>query len=72
MNNDGIAEALWSPSYYLVSLLAGYRTKLFNHTATFALNVDNLLDKDYYVSATTTTGSWGAPRTFRVQMITEF
>ena len=72
VNNDGIAEALWSPSYYLVSLLAGYRTKLFNHTTTFALNVDNLLDKDYYVSATTTTGSWGAPRTFRVQMITEF
>jgi outer membrane receptor protein involved in Fe transport len=72
LNNDGIAEALWSPSYTIVNFLAGYRMRLVNRPTTFALNVDNILDKDYYLSATTSTGSWGAPRSFKFQMITEF
>ena len=39
---------------------------------TFALNVDNAFNKDYYLSATTTTGSWGAPRSFRFTMAVDF
>ena len=65
-------QALWSPSYYVVSALAGYRTKFFERPTTFALNVDNLLNKDYYLSATTTTGAWGTPRGFRMTMTVDF
>jgi len=72
LNQDGIAEALWSPSYTLVSLLGGYRTRLANRWTTFAVNVDNVLDKEYYRSATNTSGSWGDPRSYRLTIVTEF
>jgi len=65
-------EALWSPSYTLISVLAGYRTKILNRPTTFALNVDNVQDTDYYVSATLNTGSWGAPRSFRFSTSMDF
>ena len=68
----GPVLALWSPAYTVASVLAGYRTKVFQRVTTFALNVDNLFDKDYYLSATTTTGSWGAPRSYRFTMTTDF
>lgn len=68
----GPVESLWSPAYYTVSLLGGYRTKVFDRMTTFALNVDNAFNKDYYLSATTTTGSWGAPRSFRFTMSVDF
>ena len=64
--------ALWSPSYTVATVLAGYRTKILQRTTTFALNIDNVFDKDYYLSATTTTGSWGAPRGYRFGMTTDF
>jgi iron complex outermembrane receptor protein len=72
LNLDGIAEALWSPSYTVVSLLCGYTTRLANRPTTFALNADNLLNQDYYRSATNTSGSWGEPRSFRLTITTEF
>jgi outer membrane receptor protein involved in Fe transport len=68
----GPVQALWSPSYFVASALAGYRTRIFQRTTTFALNVDNVFNKDYYLSATTTTGSWGAPRGYRFAMTTDF
>ncbi|MEY4939269.1 MAG: hypothetical protein RIQ93_1004 [Verrucomicrobiota bacterium] len=68
----GPVVALWSPSYYIVTALAGYQTKLFNRPTSFAVNISNFLDKSYYLSATTTTGSWGAPRAWRLTMITDF
>jgi outer membrane receptor for ferric coprogen and ferric-rhodotorulic acid len=68
----GPVQALWSKSYYIISALAGYRARIFQRTTTFALNVDNVFDKDYYLSATTTTGSWGAPRSYRFAMTTDF
>ena len=63
---------LWSPSYTLATLLAGYQTKLMGRPTSLSLNVSNLFDKDYYLSATTTTGSWGAPRSWRMTVITDF
>ncbi|WP_414662404.1 TonB-dependent siderophore receptor [Horticoccus sp. 23ND18S-11] len=68
----GPVTALWSPSYYTATLLAGYQTKIFNRPTSFAVNVSNLFDKEYYLSATTTTGSWGAPRSWRMTMTTDF
>ena len=68
----GPVTELWSPSYYLVSVLAGYRTKLLNRPTTFSLNVDNVLNKDYYVSVLSNTGSWGAPRSYRFSTSVEF
>jgi outer membrane receptor for ferric coprogen and ferric-rhodotorulic acid len=68
----GPVTELWSPSYYLVSLLGGYRTKLLNRPTTFSLNVDNVLNKDYYVSVLSNTGSWGAPRSYRLSTTVEF
>jgi outer membrane receptor protein involved in Fe transport len=67
----GAVQSLWSPSYFVATALAGYRTKLFERPTSFALNVDNLFNKDYYLSATTTTGSWGAPRSFRFTMMVD-
>jgi outer membrane receptor for ferric coprogen and ferric-rhodotorulic acid len=64
--------AVWSPPYTVATFLAGYRTKILQRTTTFALNIDNVFDKDYYLSATTTTGSWGAPRGYRFAMTTDF
>ena len=68
----GPVQALWSPSYFVGSALAGYRTRIFQRTTTFALNVDNIFNKDYYLSATTTTGSWGPPRSYRFALTTDF
>lgn len=73
---DGIAATpvvdLWSPAYSLYSLLAGYSTRLYQRPTTFALNISNLLDKEYYRSGGIASGSWGDPRSFRVTIITEF
>ncbi len=64
----GPVVALWSPSYVLFSGLAGYRTRLMQRNTTFAFNVDNMFNKEYYLSATTNTGSWGTPRSYRFAM----
>ena len=73
---DGIAATpvvdLYGPSYYIVSLLAGYRTKVFNRASSIALNVGNLLDKEYYRTSAVGSGSWGDPRSFRLTMTTDF
>jgi len=39
---------------------------------TFALNVSNLFNKDYYRSGGVASGSWGEPRAYRFSMSTEF
>ena len=64
--------AMWSPGYSLYSLLAGYRANVFKRPTTFALNVSNLLDKEYYRSAGIASGSWGEPRSFRLTVSTDF
>jgi len=53
-------------------LLGGYRTKILNYPTTFALNLDNLENVDYYTSATLSTGSWGASRSFRFSTTIDF
>ena len=68
----GTAQALWSPSYTVVNLLAGYRTKLFARPISFALNVDNVLNKEYYVSGAANIGKWGVPQNFRFSSVVEF
>lgn len=68
----GTAQALWSPSYAVVNLLAGYRTKLLERPVTFALNVDNALNKEYYVSGAASTGRWGPPQNFRFSSTADF
>jgi outer membrane receptor for ferric coprogen and ferric-rhodotorulic acid len=70
--NKGPFVDVWGPSYTVFALLAGYRTKLMDWPVTIALNVDNLLDKDYYRTASTSAGSWGAPRTFKLTTSIEF
>ena len=68
----GTAQALWSPSYTVVNLLAGYRTKLMEHPITFALNVDNALNREYYVSGSANIGRWGPPQNFRFSSTVDF
>ncbi len=68
----GTAVPLWSPSYTVVNLLAGYGTKLFKHSVNFALNVDNVLDKSYYATTASNVASWGAPRNFRFSTMIDF
>ena len=73
---DGVAATpttpIWSPAYTLYSVLAGYRRNVLNRPTTFALNVANLFDKEYYRSSGIATGSWGDPRSFRFTVTTEF
>ena len=63
---------VWGPSYSIYSLLAGYRAKVFEHMTSFALNVGNLFDKQYYRSAGVGSGSWGEPRSYRLTLSTDF
>jgi outer membrane receptor protein involved in Fe transport len=63
---------MWSPGYTLYSVLAGYTTRIYNRPMTFALNVNNLFDKDYFRAGGVASGSWGEPRSFRLSMNTEF
>lgn len=63
---------LWSPAYTLYSVLAGYSTSVLKYRTTFALNISNLFDKEYYRSGLFSTGSWGEPRGFRLSMSTDF
>ena len=72
LDRDGIAEKLWSPSYALVSLLAGYQTKIYERRVTFALNVDNVFDKDYFRSGAAASGMWGNPREFKLSATIDF
>lgn len=76
LNRDGTTtnsnESLWTPSYYVVSALAGYSTRLFERPVSFQLNVDNVFDKDYYLSSGTGNGFWGNPRTFKLSATVEF
>jgi outer membrane receptor protein involved in Fe transport len=63
---------MWSPAYSLYSFLAGYNRRIYNRPVTFAINVSNVFDKEYYRSGGIATGSWGDPRGFRFTMSTEF
>lgn len=72
LDRDGVAEKLWSPSYALVSVLAGYQTKVFERRVTYALNIDNILDKDYFRSGATASGMWGEPRSFKLSATVDF
>jgi outer membrane receptor for ferric coprogen and ferric-rhodotorulic acid len=72
---DGIAATppteLWSPAYTLYTALAGYSTRVFKRPTSFALNVSNLFDKDYYRSSGIANGSWGDPRSIRLTVTTD-
>ncbi len=76
LNRDGRTEigpeSLWSPSYYIASLMSGYTTKIFERRTTFQLNVDNLFDRDYYTSSGASNGFWGAPRSFKLSAVVDF
>jgi outer membrane receptor for ferric coprogen and ferric-rhodotorulic acid len=70
--NGGPFVSIWGPSYAVYSVLAGYRVKIMARPVSFALNVDNLFDKEYYRTASTTSGSWGNPRAFKLTTIIDF
>jgi outer membrane receptor protein involved in Fe transport len=65
-------QPIWSPGYSLYSLLAGYQRRIFNRPTTFALNISNVFDKEYYRSGGIASGSWGDPMSWRLTMSTDF
>ncbi|MBI5768649.1 MAG: TonB-dependent receptor plug domain-containing protein [Verrucomicrobia bacterium] len=75
VNLTGAAGAastnLFSPAYTIYTGYLSYNRKVYNRNTTFQLNVDNLLDKEYYRSAAIGSGSWGDPRTFRFTVSTD-
>ena len=71
LNRDGVAEKLWSPGYVLANLMAGYRTKFRNRPLSVTLNINNLLDKDYFRSFGLASGAWGEGRNFRLAIRTD-
>lgn len=62
---------LWSPAYSLYNAYISYGRRIYNRQTTLQLNVDNLLDKEYFRSAAVGSGSWGDPRSFRFSLSTE-
>ncbi|MBI4626736.1 MAG: TonB-dependent receptor plug domain-containing protein [Verrucomicrobia bacterium] len=65
-NRDGVNEEVWSPGYFLGNLMAAYRTKLMNRAVSINLNVNNILNKDYFISRGLGTGTWGGLTSFRI------
>ena len=72
LNLDGYAEELWSSGYTLANLMFGYRTRILNRRVDFSLNVNNVLDRDYFRSFALATGAWGEGRNFRFASRVEF
>ena len=70
-NNDGVAEEVWAPSYTLFNVMAGYRTRIWNRATNFNLNVNNILNKNYFISRGLSSGTWGEKTSFRVAMRVE-
>ena len=68
----GPLQPVWSPSYTVVNLLAGYSTKLWQRRVSFSLNIDNALNKNYYATVATNVASWGAPQNFRFSTTVDF
>lgn len=64
-NRDGFAEMQWARGYTLWNGMVGYSTRLWNHPVNFALNVNNIFDKDYLRAGSLTGASWGIGRTYR-------
>lgn len=73
---DGVAATpptpMWSPAYTLYSALAGYSTTIMKRRTTFAANVSNVFDKEYFRSTGVGTGSWGEPRSYRFTVSADF
>ena len=65
------AVSVYSEPYTLYNAYLSYNRKIANRNTTFQLNVDNLLDKDYYRSAAIGSASWGDPRSFRLSVSTD-
>lgn len=72
-----------TPAYWVTSAMASYETRLGGYKTRVQLNINNLLDKDYYtnvyVYSTVGTGAYnldgynyGAPREFRLSGRLEF
>ena len=62
---DGVAEELWTSGYTLWNLMLGCRTRIRDRRVDLSLNINNLLDKDYFRSYAISTGAWGDGRTWR-------
>ncbi|WP_414985827.1 TonB-dependent siderophore receptor [Acidovorax sp.] len=60
----GLMEPVGQPAYTLVDLMASYR---FNRQTSVQLNIKNVFDKKYY-SGVWNTFTYGAPRSFTVQL----
>lgn len=71
-NRDGFAEQIYAPGYTLWNLQMGYSATLWKRRLQFNLNVFNVTDVDYYRVASLSSGSWGAGRTFRASVRTQF
>jgi hypothetical protein len=72
LNRDGVAEQLWGSGYTLYGVLLGYETKFNGRSVSYGLNIDNVFNKEYYRALALSTGVWGAPRSFRFGIRTNF
>lgn len=60
------------PGYALVNLMASYSLNIGKATTHFQLNVDNLLDHNYFSGTDDSTAYYGAPRTFMGSVRVEY
>lgn len=66
LNRDGIAEELWTAGFTKWNLSLGYRTKIMDRRTDFSMTINNLFDRNYYRSASISSGSWEEGRSFRM------
>ena len=71
-NRDGVAEHIYAPGYTLWNLQAGYAATILKRRAQISLNVFNVSEERYYRVASLASGSWGAGRSFRAAVRTQF
>lgn len=71
-NRDGVAEETWGPAYTVWNLMSGYDVRLFKRQVRFTLNVNNLLDEQYYRTSNLTSAAFDPGRTFRLSSSVRF
>jgi len=66
LDRNGVAEEHYSPGYFLVNLSLGYRSKIWDRNVNWAMNVNNLFEKEYYRSFALGSGQWDTGRIIRL------
>ena len=66
LDRNGTAEEIWTSGYTIFNVMLGYRTRFFDREVNLSLNINNVLDKEYFRAVSLASGAWGEGRSFRL------